>query len=274
MNDTIKIWRYMDLPRFISLLTKSALYFTSPLKFEDPWEGFVPKALLEKGIAPSLEQMNRMKKHHDEFSGLKSRLNPNHPDFAQANSKFDVGIKTLERGVEALDIGPVKDIEKEKENTGVICWHINEHESDAMWKLYSSKGQGIAIESTVQQLREAITCDRHPKYFDIKYFADDYVVSDEDFKREILSFKRKSFVHEQEYRAFVELKEHEKGQGTYICCDFKKLITRIHVSPISEPYFEEVIKEVCKGKFENIDYLVIRSKLLEKPDYRISTLVK
>ena len=36
---------------------------------------------------------------------------------------------------------------------GVSCWHESEHESDAMWKLYSASGQGIAIESTIGQLR-------------------------------------------------------------------------------------------------------------------------
>ena len=40
------------------------------------------------------------------------------------------------------------------------CWHMNEHESVAMWKIYQSGApQGIAIQSTYRRLSEAITDD-------------------------------------------------------------------------------------------------------------------
>jgi hypothetical protein len=38
-----KLWRYMDFPKFISLLNKKALFFTRADKFEDPLEGLFPK---------------------------------------------------------------------------------------------------------------------------------------------------------------------------------------------------------------------------------------
>jgi hypothetical protein len=31
---------------------------------------------------------------------------------------------------------------------GISCWHINEGESDAMWKLYGSAGGGIAVQAS------------------------------------------------------------------------------------------------------------------------------
>jgi hypothetical protein len=40
---------------------------------------------------------------------------------------------------------------------GITCWHKNEFESEAMWKLYAASGDGIAIESTESQLHEAIS---------------------------------------------------------------------------------------------------------------------
>ena len=36
--------------------------------------------------------------------------------------------------------------------TAVNCWHINEHESAAMWDLYLKSNEGIAIQSTYQKL--------------------------------------------------------------------------------------------------------------------------
>ena len=42
---------------------------------------------------------------------------------------------------------------------GVSCWHIDEHESEAMWQLYTAAGQGIAIESTKARLESALGGD-------------------------------------------------------------------------------------------------------------------
>ena len=43
MDFSQKIWRYMDLAKFISLLSKEALYFSCPADFNDPFEGFIPR---------------------------------------------------------------------------------------------------------------------------------------------------------------------------------------------------------------------------------------
>lgn len=40
MTDGEKIWRYMDLAKFFSLLSKKELYFPNPKKFSDPYEGY------------------------------------------------------------------------------------------------------------------------------------------------------------------------------------------------------------------------------------------
>lgn len=38
----------------------------------------------------------------------------------------------------------------------VSCWHRNEHESAAMWRLYTTRGQGIAINTTYARLLESV----------------------------------------------------------------------------------------------------------------------
>lgn len=40
----------------------------------------------------------------------------------------------------------------------INCWHINDHESAAMWKLYARSDKGISIKSTVQRLTDALKC--------------------------------------------------------------------------------------------------------------------
>src|SRR5216684_1015225 len=41
------IWRYMDFTKFVSLLDKKALYFTRSDKFDDKFEGAIPKPTIE-----------------------------------------------------------------------------------------------------------------------------------------------------------------------------------------------------------------------------------
>lgn len=96
-----KIWRYLDLARFLDLLTSSQIYFSRIDKFEDPYEGFVPaNDDYLKGIAHLFNYINK---------------------FYYAN-----------------------------------CWHINENESAAMWKLYLDSRNGIAIQSTVNRLKKSL----------------------------------------------------------------------------------------------------------------------
>ena len=38
----------------------------------------------------------------------------------------------------------------------VNCWHSNNSESDAMWKIYVRGNQGIAVRSTFQRLRDSL----------------------------------------------------------------------------------------------------------------------
>jgi hypothetical protein len=42
------------------------------------------------------------------------------------------------------------------------CWCLNEHESAALWKLFSTTNYGIAIQSTVE--RFARSFDYYPKH--------------------------------------------------------------------------------------------------------------
>ena len=37
-DDDATIWRYMDLPKFLSLIEQRALYFALPHQLEDTWE--------------------------------------------------------------------------------------------------------------------------------------------------------------------------------------------------------------------------------------------
>jgi len=41
-DPNVKVWRYMDFTKLVSLLDSRTLYFTRPDKFDDPFEGSLP----------------------------------------------------------------------------------------------------------------------------------------------------------------------------------------------------------------------------------------
>ena len=47
-NKDVKVWRYMDFTKFVSLLEKKSLYFARADKFDDPFEGSYSKLNIEK----------------------------------------------------------------------------------------------------------------------------------------------------------------------------------------------------------------------------------
>jgi len=59
-NEQTKIWRYIDLGKFASLLATEKLYFACPCEFEDPYEGFVPKSHVEAELRIFQEQVNQL----------------------------------------------------------------------------------------------------------------------------------------------------------------------------------------------------------------------
>ena len=50
--------------------------------------------------------------------------------------------------------------QKTREHTYINCWHLNNYESEAMWKLYSKDyANAIAIQTTTKSIYEAIDKD-------------------------------------------------------------------------------------------------------------------
>jgi hypothetical protein len=88
----------------------------------------------------------------------------------------------------------------------VSCWHMNEHESDAMWKLYLSSSEGVCIQSTYSRLIECLPRGSEPESYDILVGQVAYDSAPAFNYEDTLSpfmRKRPSFKHEQEIRALI-----------------------------------------------------------------------
>lgn len=104
-------------------------------------------------------------------------------------------------------------IRSEVTNSIASCWHMNEYESMAMWRLYLTGSEGVAVQSTYQRLIDSFPqFDGESKgrnedntekelliHVGVVHYVDYEATNPIGFRRELR--KRKSFEHEREIRA-------------------------------------------------------------------------
>jgi hypothetical protein len=241
-NQDVKIWRYMDLTKYLAILQKRSLFFPRATMLGDPFEGSSTKPM----VAARQYIMN------NRTSDPALAVYKNLPD-----SYFSIG-------------DAFKNLVK---SYLICCWHMNEHESAAMWSLYLRSNEGVCIQSNYRRLRSCLP--KHVLICEINYI--DYQT--ENFPAtngfNFIAHKRKSFEHERELRAvFWEMDGTPDAQpyktkiepaGLWIDVDLFSLIETVHISPTAEPWLAEVIREVT-AKYD-LHVPVLQSALAEAPLY-------
>ena len=129
----------------------------------------------------------------------------------------------------------------------VCCWHVNFHESAAMWKEYASRGSGIAIQSTFAGLKEALTeASQEVNAGLVKYLAyeRDSIEGQGGFGP--VMTKRMSFDFERELRAVMM--EPDAGQngvaGVLAQVDLAALIDAVHMAPGTGEWERDLLSEL------------------------------
>jgi hypothetical protein len=144
----------------------------------------------------------------------------------------------------------------------VNCWHRNDHESAAMWRIYLKSDEGVAIQSTASRLREALNDDAIV-IGDVRYL--DYDHDRVPAGEELAPFlcKRKSFEYEQEVRALSRDGDAGEDEGRYVDTDLARLLARVVISPTAEPWFTALVESVTR-KY-GLDVAVEGSELARPP---------
>ncbi len=234
-DEGVKIWRYMDFTKLVSILDQEALYFARTDTFEDPFEGSSPRSnILARQIVP-----------------------PNVPPGGEASY-----LTQMARMGEFMD--------NLRKHVFVSCWHLNESESAAMWKLYLKSGEGIAIQSTVGRLKSALQPADTLHIGMVKYI---------DYDKEAIAarnaltpivHKRKSFEHERELRAVVVRWPSDGAfgagvvdQGIAVKVDLDLLIEGIFLAPRTAPWLSVLISNVLKKYGRNTP--LHQSRLDDRP---------
>lgn len=242
-NDNAKVWKYMDLAKFVWMLNNKKLFLSSVSSLLDPHEGSTPIL--------NYEEMNSFRESHN-----------------RANNNSQIGnsdsISRLFRDF--------------KNATFVSCWTMSNVESEAMWKLYCPNDQGIAIQSTYKKLALQIK-DESMFIGAVSYidYATEGINMGNMFDR--FMHKRISFLHESEVRIVkilskylssyindVEYKNKEAPLGIEMDIDLIELVENIYVNPYSDKWFYDstsiVIDSICPKLSSKINWSNMKSNPL------------
>jgi len=249
-----KLWRYISLAKFESILRKSALFFCRADKFSDPFEGSSPDKEVEHRIEDERIIMKQMGKKFDPNQAVKQ---------AEMLSKF-------QRKLSSLVI--------------INCWHFNTHESDAMWQLYLKDNEGIAIQTTSKKLQKCFApTDYTVNAGKVRYldYQNDIYYDQDQFQNVAYNVKtpfihkRNHFKHEQEYRALIEVEtengwEYDWGaeeytKGKMIQIDVETLIEKIIVPPNTNEKFANEVKKLIS--MYGYDFHVRKSEMEKEPKF-------
>lgn len=248
-----KIWQYMELAEFVSMLHRKALFFIKANKLRDPYEGIIPQF------------NNVIRSSGNEEEEEKQNL--------QIQDQFNQPNREMPQTM-------IKQFQLYRERVLINPWHYNEYESAAMWNLYSHENAGIAIESTTRKLSECFRNNNEDTIWIAKVqyldFSKDLMNEWNDLLQAFVT-KRKSFEYENEIRAItclpddhltsewiVQTKNREKvawskprsvnpreltEKGKYVSADLQALVEKVYIAPYAESWFEEVVESLL-SKYE------------------------
>ncbi len=251
-----RIWRYMDFTKLVSLLDTRALYFTNLERLSefDPFEGLYTRANLA----------NEKWFQNLQYDAIPEEMRK--PGTAYADKTTFESYKKAPILARAFG-------KAQRSLTYVNCWHESSHESAAMWKVYLKSDEGIAIQSTVDRLKESLSNYEEFGVFigEVIYVDfDTFIIPDDNLLAPYLH-KRQSFEYEHELRALIWGGQRGKMNlngpetapaGLNVATDLDILIEKIYASPRAEEWLVKLLKSICSHY--NLNKEVVQSDLSTK----------
>lgn len=159
----------------------------------------------------------------------------------------------------------------------VSCWNMKDSQSVALWELYVGENNGVAIKSTVEDLKRAIVelpeeqLEHQMEFGEVEY----HITGEEPrgYYAPIFT-KRDIFGFEQEYRAvltvFDSLDDVEidgvkikPNVGIGLEIDPNTLINEVYISPGASGYLQDVVERLQSDYGPN--YSVEKSTVFDHP---------
>jgi hypothetical protein len=241
-SDSVTIWRYMDVAKFLDLVCGSRIFFCNGRNLRDQFEGEVPLAVLEARRQAALAQGLTGRDLEEELAVYQ---------WTQANSMLGLALFN--------------------------CWSIGDHESYALWKVYLA-GQpfGVAVRSTVGRLLTSIERggEEYPEEFFIgKVRYSEELPGDSWHRLFMLTRKMPFYQYENEVRLIILNYPGSEGGtqppypldvGRYVKVDLETLIDGVVFSPFAPRHFHESLQTVLSAIAPSLANRMSASRIRER----------
>lgn len=245
------LWRYMDVPKFISLLSSRALYFSQLARLEDPFEGTLTRDQYERHQSAVQRKVAKSKQVDGYFAGQTHLV---------------------------------------RQSTYVNCWCLQLVESHALWRIYGGETGGIAIRTTYAKLRDALS-EHHMMglvhYIDYDQETIDglNVLHLGMHKRDVFEYEGEIralqfYISKRDkHQADHWIEAHSRPTpnegfplGIRVQVNLEKLIEAVVVSPYA-PYWHETTIQALAHAF-NVSIRVERSTMAAPPLHDVTPMTK
>jgi len=247
------VLRYLTFPKFISMLTYQALWFSKLNILEDKFEGTLPHT------AEAVMRTDNQKWKHV-FDSL---------DYHQQ-----------------LDQMSQRNVADGRELLVVNCWFLGPEESMRMWNEYAHIAEGVAIKSTLRKLAKHVFVWRKDSHIGrvryVDYSQHTMSLYDGNQAHERAFLKAPQFSHEQEIRIVtMNFKDRYcispegrpytqeecsgnnmnnlENPGLYRMINFKELVDSVIMCPEACPWIEKLVRRIFE--MSRLDIPVLKSQL-------------
>ena len=231
------VWRYMDTPKLLSLLLRQALFLGRVDLFPDKYEGTHTR--------PTREALLR-----------------------QLTSPRPTGTGLGPEQARHLAQQMIKAPRLVRKMMYASCWCLLKHESEAMWRLYSGTGEGVALVLPYSRLKESLT---DPVAFvgTMTYidYGSEFIQLGNMFN--YVMHKRREFQHEREVRIVRMAPDDIVGPDweTKLPASLalpwvaKDHVQSIVVSPYAAPWYLDTIRETVARVSPGLEDRVVASTM-------------
>lgn len=266
-----ELQRYMDLAKFLHILESKKLFLSKVSNFDDQLEGGVTPTftLLKNGTAEKLDHV--MNNLWPSPTPLTEREQVAKEHISKGfDEKFNNrSVNTVFGEFKATDCDLSNLYKQHREWIDVSCWHSNDSESMAMWKIYGGSTNFVCIVTNVKKLINSL---KKPSNKNLILAEINYIDHKEDnFKvnhpLSPLLHKSTFYKFENEVRllaydpnADVLSDRENSDNGSLIEVNLHELLTEVRVSHDAPSWFFELVSSIVRNKYRlKVD--VIKSKM-------------
>ena len=242
--DDLTLWRYLDFPKLIDLLSTSTLKLPRASLMEDGYEGILGAASIDAGL-----------------TAMKSNGEPSY-------------LRNASIGME------LKRSHFLQQSTYISCWNAFPKENAGLWRVYGDD-KGVVVKTTWKRLKDSLStadCVSTIFYGEVVYRDYDTDASYTSTYTDQFFSKRVEFVHENEFRLVAHYDSNDLNYNTTdtsllphfatVKCDLSLLIEELMISPRLGAWVKSGITDLC-SKFGGT-WAVSHSKLYDPPELTTS----